>query len=123
MGGEGEAVETSWWDSVVQTFKDQWWVFIITLAIVLGIMLLISIFTKGRIFKLKTIIKIGLHCIFGFLLLFIINLFGGIFSWTLVPKWYSWILIGVFGTIGVIFLIVAYFVWPGIFTEVAASAS
>lgn len=120
---DGEGVETSWWDSVARSFQDQWWVFIITLAIVLGCLLIISIFTKGKIIKVKTIIKIGLHCILGFVLLFVINLFGGIFSWTIVPKWYSWILIGIFGMLGVIFLIVAYFVWPGIFTELAASAS
>ncbi len=111
----------SWWDSVVQSFQDQWWVFIITLSIVVGVLLLLSLFSKGKIIKFKTVIKVSIHCVIGFVLLFVINLFGGLFSggsWAIVPKWYSWILIGIFGTIGVIFMVIAYFAWPGIFTEI-----
>lgn len=114
-----EAEGGSFWDSVVRSFRDQWWVFIITLAIVAGCLLIVNILTRGRFFKVKTIVKIGVHCLSGFVLLFVLNFFGGLFTggaWALVPHWYSWIIIGIFGAIGVVFLLIASFVWPTVFT-------
>lgn len=112
------ATETSsWWDGVVNSFKDQWWVFAVVLGIVLVAMLIVCIATKGKVFRPKTIFKVALHCILGFLLLFVINFFGALFtagSWALAPKWYSWIIIGVFGILGVIFLFISAFAWPGV---------
>ena len=108
---------SSWWDEVVNTFKNQWWVFVITLAVVLVLMLIVSIATKGKVFRLRTIFKVALHCVIGFVLLFVVNFFAGLFtagSWTLAPRWFSWIIIGVFGVLGVIFLFISAFVWPGV---------
>ena len=108
--------ESSWSETLASMFEDQWWVFLITLAIVVGAMLLIKILTKGRIFKFRTIIKVALNCIIAFVLLFLINTIGSIFGFALVPKWYSWLLIGLFGILAIIFLFIAYFVWPGTLT-------
>lgn len=107
----------SWWDEVVNSFKEQWWVFAVVLGIVLVVMLIVCIASKGKIFKPKTIIKVAIHCIMGFVLLFVLNFFGALFtsgSWALTPKWYSWIIIGIFGILGVIFLLISSFVWPGV---------
>ena len=79
-------------------------------------MIVVAIATRGKIFGIKTIIKVAINCVIGFVLLFMLNLFGGMFTggaWSLVPKWYSWIIIGVLGVIGVIFLFITSFVWPG----------
>ncbi|MBQ7227898.1 MAG: hypothetical protein IJX05_05825 [Clostridia bacterium] len=36
----------SWWDSVMQSFTDQWWVFVVTLGVVLVMMFIVNILTK-----------------------------------------------------------------------------
>lgn len=105
--------ESSWTQTIAAMFEQQWWVFLITLAVVIGVMLLIKILTKGKVFKFRTIIKVALNCIIAFVLLFIINTIGSLFGFALIPKWYSWLLIGLFGILAIIFLLVAYFVWPG----------
>ena len=108
---------SSWIDSVAHAFEEQWWIFVVTLGVVLVVMLIVSIISRGKIFGIKTIFKVAINCIIGFVLLFMFNLFGGMFtggSWALVPKWYSWIIIGVLGVIGVIFLFISSFVWPGV---------
>ena len=107
----------SWWDSVMQSFTDQWWVFVVTLGVVLVMMFIVNILTKGRLFKFRTIIKVAINCILGFVVLFAINFVGGLFTggtWAFTPKWFSWIIIGLFGLLGLIFLIVSCFVWPGV---------
>lgn len=111
----------SWWDSTMAAFKNDWWVFFVVLAVVLVVLLVIWIFSHGKVLKLKTIIKIGLNCVLGFFLIFLINTVGGLFTagaFTLSLKWYSWFFVGIFGLLGVIFLIVAMIVWPGVFTIV-----
>ncbi|HIW03991.1 MAG TPA: hypothetical protein H9692_04630 [Firmicutes bacterium] len=105
--------ESSWTQTIAAMFEQQWWVFLITLAVVIGVMLLIKILTKGKVFKFRTIIKVALNCIIAFVLLFIINTIGSLFGFALIPKWYSWLFIGLFGILAIIFLFVAYFVWPG----------
>ena len=103
-------------DGVARAFEAQWWVFVVTLGVVLVVMIVVAIATRGKIFGIKTIIKVAINCVIGFVLLFMLNLFGGMFTggaWSLVPKWYSWIIIGVLGVIGVIFLFITSFVWPG----------
>ncbi len=112
----------SWWDSVVRSFTNQWWVFIVVLAVVLIVLTLVCILTRGKLLRFRTIIKIAINCVLGFVLLFVINFFGGLFTggaWSLTPKWYSWIIIGVFGIIGLIFLIISAFAWPGMLVAAA----
>lgn len=109
----------SWWDEVVGSFKEQWWVFVVILGVVLVAMLIVCIATKGKVFRPRTILKVAIHCVLGFVLIFVLNFFGSLFTqgaWILTPKWYSWIIIGIFGILGVIFLFIASFVWPGILT-------
>ena len=111
--------ESSWWDSVVKSFTDQWWVFVVALAVVVVVMIVIAVLTHGKLFGPVRILKIVLNCILGFVLLLVINIFGGLFTqggWALTPKWFSWIIIGVFGILGVIFLFIASFAWPGVLT-------
>lgn len=108
--------ESSWSQTIASMFEQQWWVFLITLAVVIGVMLIIKILTKGKVFKFRTIIKVALNCIIAFVLLFIINTIGSLFGFALIPKWYSWLLIGLFGILAIIFLFIAYFVWPGALT-------
>ena len=79
--------ESSWTQTIAAMFEQQWWVFLITLAVVIGVMLLIKILTKGKVFKFRTIIKVALNCIIAFVLLFIINTIGSLFGFALVPKW------------------------------------
>lgn len=109
--------DASWSDRLADMFTDQWWVFLISLGAVIAVMIIVKILTKGKVFKLSTILKVAINCIIAFVLLFMINTIGSIFSFALVPKWYSWILIGIFGILAVIFLFVSYFVWPGLFVE------
>lgn len=116
VSAETATEETSWSDKLASMFTEQWWVFLVTLAIVLVVMIVIKILTKGRIFKIRTIIKVAINCVIAFVLLFLINTIGSIFGFALVPIWWSWLLIGIFGVLAVIFLFVAYFVWPGMFT-------
>ena len=106
----------SWWDSVVRSFTNQWWVFVVVLAVVLAVLIVIGILTRGKLISFRMIIKIAINCVLGFVLLFVINFFGGLFTggaWSLTPKLYSWIIIGVFGILGLVFLIISAFAWPG----------
>ena len=107
--------EMSWSDRIASTFTEQWWVFLITLAAVIVVMIIVKILTKGKVFKIRTMFKVVINCVIAFVPLFLINTVGSIFGFALVPKWFSWLLIGIFGILAVIFLFVSYFVWPGLF--------
>ncbi len=109
------AAETTWADKLAESFKEQWWVFLVTLIIVLAVMIVIKILSHGKIFKVRTIIKIALNCVVAFVLLFLINAVAALFSVAVVPKWYSWILIGIFGILGLIFILISMIFWPGLF--------
>ena len=109
------AAETTWADKLAESFKEQWWVFLVTLIIVLVVMIVIKILSHGKIFKVRTIIKIALNCVVAFVLLFLINAVAALFSVAVVPKWYSWILIGIFGILGLIFILISMIFWPGLF--------
>ncbi len=117
----------NWFEGIIEAFKEQFLAYIITVAILVVVMIVISIVSKGRFFKPKRIIKITINCLLGFVILFIINTFGGLFTggaWAFTPKaWYSWVIIGLFGILGIIFLIVSVFVWPGVFVSTAGTAS
>ena len=121
--GAESAEEMSWSDRLATMFSEQWWVFLISLGVVVALMLLVKILTKGKVFKFRTILKVALNCIIAFVLLFLINSVGSIFGFALVPKWYSWLLIGIFGVLAIIFLFVSYFVWPGLFVAASESAA
>lgn len=112
-----ENTTTGWSEFISDLFTDEWWVFLVTLGIVLLGMIIIKILTKGKVFKIRTILKVAINCVIAFILLFMINTIGSIFGFVLIPKWYSWLLIGIFGILAVIFLFVSYFVWPGLFVS------
>lgn len=104
-----------WATKLAESFKEQWWVFIVALIAVIVVMIVIKILTRGKIFKIRTIFKVALNCVIAFVLLFLINAVAAIFSAAVVPKWYSWILIGVFGVLGLIFILISMIFWPGLF--------
>ena len=110
--------------NISEMFKSQWWIFVIAMSCVVIGLFIIKMLSKGRLFKIRTIIKVVINCALAFVLLFVINFFGGLFTkgaWAFTPKWYSWIIIGVFGIIGLIFLIVSCFVWPDVLVTTVAS--
>lgn len=109
------AEEMTWADKLAESFQEQWWVFLITLIIVLAVMIVIKILSHGKIFKIRTMLKIALNCIIAFVLLFLINAVAALFSVAVVPKWYSWVLIGVFGIFGLVFILISMIFWPGLF--------
>ncbi len=108
-------VNADWAYKLAESFKEQWWVFLVTLFIVIAVMIVIKILSKGKIFKFRTILKIVLNCVIAFVLLFLINAIAALFSAAIVPKWYSWILIGIFGILGLIFILISMIFWPGLF--------
>ncbi len=108
-------VNADWAYKLAESFKEQWWVFLVTLFIVIAVMIVIKILSKGKIFKFRTILKIVLNCVIAFVLLFLINAIAALFSAAIVPKWYSWILIGVFGILGLAFILISMIFWPGLF--------
>ena len=101
-----------WWDSVVSSFTEQWGFFIVGLCIILGILLLISIFSRGKTIKFKRVVKIGINAIVGFCILFVFNCVATFFNAQIVATWYEWIIIGMAGIPGVILCIVFHFIWP-----------
>ena len=116
-----EPVEGSWWDKTMSAFMKDWWVFVVTLGAVIIGMIIVHFLTKGKIFKFRTIFKVLLNCIISFVLLFIINTMGGVFTagaFSMTLKWYSWPFIGIFGLLGLIFLIISIFAFPDIFVTV-----
>lgn len=104
------AEELGWWDSLVAAFFDQWWAFFIGLVAILLVLLLISILSKGKIFKLRRVVKIGINAVLGFVLLFIFNLVASLFGAALEPAWWNWLIIGAFGVPGTILCIVLHFI-------------
>lgn len=111
----GEVAENSgWWDRVVDSFSGQWWTFIIGLVVILAIMLIVSILSKGKFIKLKTVIKVGFNAVFGFLVIFIFNLVASAFDAAFIATWWEWLIIGLTGIPGAIMCIIFSFIWPGI---------
>ena len=110
--GAGAAEELGWWDSIVASFTEQWWFFIVGLGIVLGVLIIICIFSRGKIIKLKRIIKIGFNAVFGFALLFVFNCVASLFGVPLAATWYEWLIIGIAGIPGTILCIIFHFIWP-----------
>ena len=110
--GEGAAENLGWWDGVVASFTNQWWAFVVGLCIVLAVLVVISILSRGKFFKPKRIIKIGFNAVFGFALLFVFNCVASIFGAPLAATWYEWLIIGIAGIPGTILCIIFHFIWP-----------
>ena len=101
-----------WWENVTASLSNQWWAFIVGLSIVLGVLLVLWIFSHGKMIKLGRIIKIGFNALFGFALLFIFNCIASFFDAQLIATWYEWLIIGIAGIPGTILCIVFHFIWP-----------
>lgn len=114
VAAESTAEAGSWWDNVVASFSEHWWGFIVGLAVILGIMLLISILSRGKFIKFKTVIKVGFNAVFGFVIIFVFNLIAAAFGATFVATWWEWLIIGLAGIPGAIMCIIFSFIWPGI---------
>lgn len=69
------------------------------------------LFVLGRVFivPIKLILKLVFNSILGGILIWIINLIGGIWSFHIGLNLYTSILVGILGVPGAIFLIVAKF--------------
>ena len=76
----------------------------IVICLVLGIWLLVKILAA----PIKGILKFLLHALFGFLVLFAVNLVGGFFNFYIPFTWISVIVAGVGGIPGVILLILIH---------------
>ena len=116
-----------WFAGIFESFKAEFYAYLITVAVMVVIMIVIFFVSKGRFFKPLRIIKIVMNCVLGFVILFIINGIGGFFTggaWAFTPKaWYSWVIIGLFGIIGIVFLIVSIFVWPDVFVSTSGASA
>ena len=108
---ERSSSDKGYWSLVGAKFKR----LMIPYFILSWAVIVIKILSHGKIFKIRTMLKIALNCIIAFVLLFLINAVAALFSVAVVPKWYSWILIGVFGIFGLVFILISMIFWPGLF--------
>ncbi len=74
-------------------------------AAVVGILLLLRIFTR----PLKKIVKFILHAVFGFLLLFLVNYFGAPLGVYLEPTLVNCLVSGFIGIPGVLILLAIHY--------------
>ena len=74
-------------------------------AAAIGILLLLRIFTR----PIKKIFKFILHAVFGFLLLWLVNYFGGSFGVHLEPTLVNCLVAGFIGIPGVLILLALYY--------------
>ena len=74
-------------------------------AAVIGILLLLRIFTR----PIKKIFKFILHAVFGFLLLWLVNTFGGAIGVHLEPTLVNCLISGFIGIPGVLILLALHY--------------
>ena len=79
---------------------------LLTAASVIGIILLIRIFLK----PIKKIFKFLLHAAFGFILLILVNSFGGALGVYLEPDLLNCLITGFLGIPGIILLLIYHYV-------------
>lgn len=80
---------------------------LVTVAVVIGVLLLIRIFLK----PIKKIFKFLLHAVFGFVLLFIVNYFGAGLGVYLEPDLLNCLITGFLGIPGIVILLLYHYVF------------
>ena len=79
---------------------------LVTVAAVVGVLLLIKLFLK----PIKKIFKFILHAAFGFILLFLVNYFGASRGVRLEPNLLNCLITGFLGIPGIVLLLIYHYV-------------
>lgn len=76
-----------------------------TIIIAVGIFLLLALFLTLLAKPIKWALKLLLNALFGFIILFVVNFFGGFIGINITVGWISALVAGILGIPGVILLI------------------